>query len=235
MNKIGVIILSYAKTEREYNMTCNTIETLLKSKGEHSFQIVVVETNDNLIDEPFVKDFLYNNITVNVVFPLKKFSYNEFLLAGYSMLTELDEPLSHLMILNNDVLIDENAINLLVEGLKQYNSVSAKCPKYELHKSYTEDIVGYRTSYEVCGWNIMFKTSLLNIVSMEELFPVELEFWFQDNYYAHMLKKHNLKHCLINNALIEHLESQSHNLLSNKDEMTIGMQKVYYKLINKTN
>ena len=233
MNTIGVIILSYAKTEKEYNMTINTIETLLKSKGDFKFNIVVVETNSDLINESFVGESLYNNIQVNIVFPLENFNYNKFLLKGYKMLTGLEDPLSHLLILNNDVLIDENAINLLVEGLNQYDSVSAKCPKYELHKNYNKNIEGYKTSYEVCGWNIMFKASLLDIVSFEKLFPIELEFWFQDNYYAHQLKKHNLKHCLINNALIEHLESQSHNLLDNKERMTIGMQEIYYKLINK--
>lgn len=233
MNTIGVIILSYAKTEKEYNMTVNTIETLLKSKGDFNFHIVVVETNDNLINESFIRDMLYNNDRVNIIFPLENFNYNKFLLKGYNMLTQLEEPLSHLLILNNDVLIDENAIDLLIKGLNQYDSVSAKCPKYELHKSYTKDIVGYKTSYEICGWNIMFKTSLLDVVSFQDLFPIELEFWFQDNYYAHQLKKHNLKHCLINNALIEHLESQSHNLLDNKERMTIGMQEIYYKLINK--
>ena len=122
---IDVIILSYAMTAKEYQMTHECIRSLRASEPSIDFNVVVVETNtpENLRQlsgerEPF-------DDRCQVVFPQKEFNYNEFLQFGFVALGA--STAAHLLITNNDVLFEHGFARALLGGLRSFASVSPWC------------------------------------------------------------------------------------------------------------
>ena len=77
----------------------------------------------------------------------------------------------------------------------------------------------------------MFSNKLLRQCSSMILFPDELPFWYQDNFYAHVIKAHGFKHGLVCSAHCVHLESKSHALIENIADFTDNLKPVYDGLI----
>jgi hypothetical protein len=223
-----VIVLSYAKTGKEYAMTCECLRSLRASSANIRFNVVVVETShpDELrilaSGRPLFGDHC------KVVFPKRDFNYNEFLQIGYRELK--DTSAKHLLILNNDVVFERDFAEELLSALRSFGSVSPWCPGY--HDRFFDPCQpfheGYRISYKLCGWALMFTKDLLNRVAFEELFPREFVFWYQDNYYASQLRRLGVRHALVTAAKVHHLFRQSRHLIEpgKRHALTFGARRV---------
>lgn len=193
---VGVIILAYAKTLREYGMTVQCLHSLEASESPLPLRVLVVETATRAWLEELSGGELYGNGR-EVLFPERPFHYNAFLQRAYHVLRDAQP--AHYLISNNDVVFEHGAVTQLVEALQTFDSVSAWCPGYhderfaEVQRWYP----GFRTRWEFCGWTLMFRASILARVPFEQLFPTDFAFWFQDNYYGYQLQRHGLRHALV--------------------------------------
>jgi hypothetical protein len=209
---VDVLILSYCKTEREYSITLAALDSLSASEESVRFNVVLVETStESKLNE--ISDGANFGSRCKVVFPNKPFNYNEFLQIGFREFGRCSAP--NLLICNNDVVFQKGFATQLVQALGTFHSVSPWCPGHheEHFSNHFRYYPGYRTSLELCGWAVMFRRSILQLVQFEQLFPADFEFWFQDNFYGVQLRRHNLTHALVRDAKVVHLFAQSHDLL----------------------
>jgi len=226
---VDVIVLSYAKTDKEYALTCNCLKSLRASEAAIQFNVVVVETNDPAELRAFSSDERWFDDECRVVFPKKQFNYNEFLQIGFNALQ--DSTAEAVLIANNDVEFGPGFASALLSGLNSFASVSPWCPGY--HEQFFDGSrpfqVGRRTSYELCGWALMFRKDLLKRLPFEQLFPTEFAFWFQDNYYGWQLERLGIEHALVTASKVRHHFQQSHELIESdrKVQLTTGAQEVF--------
>lgn len=183
----------------------NQIKSINKQKGEFIHNVIVVPFGDG---------------------------YNEALNRGY-----LQSTANIVFFCNNDLIWDSNALINLVAALNYYDSVSPWCPK--THRQWWKDNTpvgpyetGHETGKKVAGWCIgMWRDTWIKIGGFDE----RLKFWCCDNSYSEQLKANNLKHALVKNAEVLHLQSESLNKLpKNKyNELTKKQVKIFNRLYNK--
>lgn len=213
---IDVVILSYSKTEREYEMTKKCIRALRASSPEVPLHVVVVETNAGLRGEAFAAaDAELFGAGVEVVTPGGRFAYNTFLRAGFAACTS--SPARYFMALNNDVvLFSHGFFRTLLSGLEAVASVSPLGLREERWGHVDPSVpltVNYDVNRALCGWCFMFDKRILAEVRLAELFPDELVWYEQDVRYGEVLRAHGLRHGLVAAARAIHLQSVSHRYL----------------------
>ena len=212
---IDVIILANTKDLQLYGMTQRAINTLLLSEKDHTFNIIIVESNVNILNEGFV----YHNC--NVIIPNEEFGYNKFLNHGLKHCKT-----DWVIIANNDLIFTQHWFTKLMA----YNSknpdvlsLSPWEPNWHEKRGMSdkqEAYVGYRTSFEITGWCLVMHK---DVISKCELFDPRFKFWYQDNDYTMTLQKYNIKHALITKSRVYHMVSGSHHLLNNnRHKMTDG-------------
>ena len=220
---IDVIILSNTSNLEKYGMTCRSINSLHQSckASDYKFNVILVESNEKIYDEGFIYD-----CNTTVIFPKEEFNYNRFLNIGLKHCSDSD----WILISNNDVIFTENwlkeilSVNNSNPDILSFSPIS---PNWHCHKNLPDSqfIVGYRSSYEVCGWCLLIKPS---VVSTCNLFDERFKFWYQDDDYALELKSKNIKHALVTTSRVYHMESSSHDLLgSEKENLTNGQSRVF--------
>jgi len=216
--EVDVVILSYTKNERFYAMTRHCIESLHESESGWKFRVRLVETS------PALGKFAYDDIVYQVIHPNVPFNYNQYLNIA---LPECDS--DYVVIMNNDVLCHKGWFSEITTKMQEYNldSASPKCPIWEAHRPYDSGVVvGFDSGIHFCGWCLVLKQSTLqHIMPLDESFS----FWFQDNDMAQYLKCTKKHHALVTSSLVTHLESQSHELLDQKDKVnkTHGLRQVF--------
>lgn len=235
IHKMDVIILSWAKTEEKYNMCKREINNLRASSPDTDFQIVVVESNKNIQSEPFTEEVLFGP-DLTLMIPDENFGYNKFLALAYHGFFEESAP--YLMILNDDVVaFNDGFAGKLIEGLKLFSSVcpsglrEAKWGRVDESKPH---VIGYELNV-VNGWCIAFDKAILKAASFETFFPPQIDFYYQDCYYAEMLKFRGLKHALITGAQALHLQAQSVAVMDKEARITytFGQKSVFNALVSK--
>ncbi len=213
--KVAVVMLAASISKDKIEMTQEAIDSIHQNKGEHNVNLVVVESHSL---------HKYNGATI--VTKQGEFNYNQSLKTGLKLfnLATFD----YVFICNNDILVEPNCFDELINtGI---DSTSPKDPTLEIHDPYKGITFGYRTSYLVCGWALMVKASVIGKIGIDTLFPDPLSFWYQDNFYAYVLQKNNIKHALIASAHCIHLESQSHGLVQDIEKHTNQLQPIYDEL-----
>jgi hypothetical protein len=216
--RIAAIILSASTDHDKIAMTQSAINSV--QSEVHQVDVYVVDSH-RLIKYKNAKTILVD----------REFNYNYNLKEGYFQAIH-NRPFgyySRFIVLNNDVILSPDCIDKLVQtGI---DSCSPKDPTLNLHDSYKGIVFGYRTSYQVCGWALMFSLDLVRKCTIGALFPNELPFWYQDNFYAHVIKKHGYNHGLVCDAHCVHLESKSHNLITDLPALTDKLKPVYDGLV----
>ena len=217
---VDVIILANTKDLNLYGMTQRTINTLRLSETNHTFNINIVESNPNILDQGFV----YHGC--NVIIPKEEFGYNAFL--NYGLTTCKNE---WIVAANNDLIFTQRWFTqLMIHQGKHHNTLSMSPWEPNWHKkrgmSDTKEFYnGYRTSFEITGWCLVFNK---DIVKKCELFDPRFKFWYQDNDYGLTLQKHNIAHALVTKSRVYHMVSGSHHLLNDKNKynMTDGQLEI---------
>jgi GT2 family glycosyltransferase/glycosyltransferase involved in cell wall biosynthesis len=224
---VDVIILSYSKTAKEYEMTKNAIKSLRSSSPSVGMRFIVVETNQKLSEEPFAQtDKTLFGSGVEVCYPGGPFEFNKYLKAGYDFLSKLVKDIQlfvpdhvdarYLALMNNDVtLFNPGFMAHMLEGMKFVMSASPLGLREAtwglVNRSVAVD-ENYDINRAVNGWFLMFDKKILNALPFEKLFPPEFTWYGGDIHYAQQLERCGYKHGMINAAQALHLQKQSHPL-----------------------
>lgn len=207
-----VLVLSNTANIQYYTL----LQQCISSIG--NYPSIVVETNSKLKDKniPLTKDY-----NCKFIFPQEEFNYNKFLNIG---LKAIDD--DKIIISNNDVIFEPGCIQEIVSKLSLYDSVSPYDTFNRKHQNiYGPCTEGYDVGVHITGCCIGVTRRALNKIGP---FDETFKFWYQDNDYANLLKKHNLKNALLRDAKIKHLGQQSHILLGEKHyNMTHGLETIY--------
>lgn len=219
MKKIDVIILSNTANVEFYNILKACVLSIKQSQGVDA-NIIVVETNKKLKG----KD-LKLPIDVFYIPDDKIFNYNRYLNYGLTFCKG-----ENICISNNDVIYDRNTLEVLINYLDKYDSVSP----WDLNSSknyYKEKGIyeGYSTGSHITGWCIVTKQSTIQKIGGK--FDEQFSFWCQDDDYSMLLKSNNLKHALIGDVSVLHTSGQSHKLFDQSElhKQTLGLQPLFFK------
>lgn len=230
---VDVVILAWSKDAEHYNMAVRCIDNLRLSSSGISLNIVVVETNSSLKSESFVTLPAFGE-RVEVLYPDEPFGYNKYLQIAHRHLEK--SPAKFFMILNNDVVAFSH--DFMVRMIIHMNSFSSVSPlglretkwgrideSRNIHPGYDLNVIN--------GWCILFDKAILNSIPFNDVFPSEIEFHRQDEFYADMLRLHGIRHALVCDAQALHLQAQSGGLLDDdtKKRFTIGQEAPYIRLL----
>jgi GT2 family glycosyltransferase len=207
-------------------MNNDCINSLNKSTDEHTFNILLIETDSS-------KKYEYEQSNVKVIQPGIEFNYNKFLNIGFKECKN-----DWVLISNNDTIYHKNFLEELFNANEKDSEILSMSPmddNWHRHATFNKDIkvhYGYRTSYEVAGWSILVNRSVIDKIGG---FDEQFTFWYQDNDYANCLKVNGIKHALITDSKVTHLLSRSHGLIEQekKHSMTDGLGITFLNKWNK--
>ena len=185
-------------------MTRNAIRTATSNAGMKVGKVIVVEQCLTARLQPGTKMLYYDF----------EFNYNKCLNLGFSVCNS-----KYVAFCNNDLSFRDNwAKNAVAAG---YLSVSPS-PKHTF-RGVIED---YKIGKQVLGWCIIVDRVVMDRIGG---FDYPVNFWYSDNVYAEQLKAAGIKHALVGNSIVRHLESQSLRKVV-KGKVRSDMQKGQYKI-----
>ena len=217
-----VILLSYSKTPEHRAITEDCIKSLKKAKNKVKVNIIVLES----YEEQNFKG------VKNVFFKENKFCYNQSMNEGFKHTSA-----PFVFFCNNDLIFSHGwADNCYQAFAMGYKSVSPYCPIASKRFTKSGDFlqVGYQVGFHITGWCIGIERE-----TFKELggFNTAVDFWYSDNIYAEQLKVANIKHALVCNATVKHLDWGSKTLNSlkkvEKTYLTKGQALKYKKEVRR--
>lgn len=205
---VDVIILSHAKNAQLFDLTQATIDSCHSSDKAVQFNILVLEQEPNVRYRDCVTGFTKG-----------EFNYNKYMNLGISLTGN-----EYVCLCNNDLIFDKDWATNIITAMKENELLSA-CPAQK-EKNGIE--YGYANSHHMNGWCIMCDRRLFDIIGEID---DEFEFWFADNIYAEQLKRHNVKHAVVNNSVVKHLGSTTLNGIeqSQRNKFTTDLVKRFIK------
>jgi GT2 family glycosyltransferase len=221
--QVDVIIISFAKDENLRSVTESCVTTLLNSESKIQFNVIIVESNHL---EKFKN--LSNFKNVKIVYPTEQFGYNKYLNIGIKLTTS-----NYVCLCNNDLIFNKNWASKLIEAMSQDPQLLSVSP-YSTNPHKTrfnleiQDKVeyGYGIRRYLTGWCIFQKRK---IYEQTGLFDERFTFWYADNDYSETIKKLGIKHALVLNSVVEHIESKTLNGKDSntKRKLTIEQKKIF--------
>jgi len=95
-------------------------------------------------------------------------------------------------------------------------------------------MVGYQVRFHIAGWCIGVDREMFKAIGG---FNEAVRFWYSDNLYAEQLKIADVKHALVCNAFVKHIDFGSKTLksLSSQEEMklTRAQKNIYDKEVRR--
>jgi glycosyltransferase involved in cell wall biosynthesis len=195
--KLSVIILAMTTTEEQFKMTLYCIDSLIKSESDLNIEIIVVESNRDYS----VSEFEYPH-NVKVVVPESDFNFHKFLNIGISKATG-----DFIALCNNDLIFYKgwfNEIYQVARGHSKIMSFSPASKKPVFTKALNFEL-GYKVRTHVMGWCIVVRKSLFDTIG---LLDEKFDFNYADNDYAMTLKLNNVKHAVVFNSYVKHVERE---------------------------
>lgn len=207
INRVDVIVLSYAKNDTLFETTKKCVESYLKSPLVN--KIFVVESNRNF-------DKTYNSDKVDIVIPQEEFNYNKFFNIA------LERCSSEFVIgPNNDLVVHDNCIESMVKQFDLTPTIDSLCPidrNWHRHtKMYlpSDDKIylGYETSLHMFGCLFMCRRKMFEKIGyLDERFF----FFYQDNDYIMSLQRLNIIHGVYTGARISHVSGGSNDIANGR-------------------
>ena len=192
--KLSTIILALTTTDKMFKMTLNCIESLMDSEKEINMEIIVVESNKNYNDLPFkYPEF------VKVIIPELDFNFHKFLNIGIK-----EAKGDFIALCNNDLLFHKNWFKEIEKIANEKSKVLSFSPGYHIKNQNNLNFeLGYKVRTHIMGWCIVVRNNLFDkIGDLDDTF----DFNYADNDYALTLKSKNIKHAVVFNSYVEHLE-----------------------------
>jgi len=210
-----IILVSNAKGRGKL-FTENAIKSILLSKNQINFNIIVVEQ---------IKGITYKNATtINYDF---KFNYNKCLNLGISKTKN-----KYIVLCNNDLQFHPLWAENLYRGFKAgFISLSPYCKRTLGKKDIGNHILqGYQIARHVAGWCIAIDRGIFKKIGK---INDDVEFWYSDNIYADQLIKAKIKHGLICNSFVTHTNGGSNTLNVQPKEKNLDLTGNQLKKYNK--
>lgn len=196
---IDVIILTNSHNDFMVWMARRTIKTILESESGIQYNIIVVESVQNVERE-------YADLCHHYLFPNEPFNYNKFLNIA-SKYCKGD----WVIISNNDVSYEFGCLTEIFkvhETRPDIESFSPKDPLFfmsfwgnQFVGTKSTYIEGYQVSKYLMGWSLVIKKS-----AFDKILPFDEQFdmYYQDNDYAEVLKLNGIKHALVRRSIASH-------------------------------
>lgn len=219
--KIDIIILSYAKTDKHYQLTVNCLKSLMASKGSENFNIFVVESNHTV-------DYL--SLDISTFHFDEPFNYNGF--ANKGIIFTCSQLIG---VFNNDVIFDENWFEEILKTYKGQDLFSCSPISHTSQSqrqwfATTEPVVGYGIAKELSGWAIVFTRKLWDkLGGLDDC----CTFWCSDDAYCEQLKAANVEHLLIPTSIVNHVDNGSNTLKTVDSETNYQLTMAQAKIFNK--
>lgn len=224
MTEVDICIVSYAKTEELYEVTCKGIKSLLASEKDIQFNVFIMESNVH-------RDYSqFSN--VKTFYPGTEFKYNKYL----NNLQQEGES-EYLALCNSDLTYEKGWATEIIKRMYQVPeilSASPFCPQTQNINDWqgSKNFLGYRVRRELAGWCIFQQRKIYDIIGK---LNEDVDFWFSDDIYAEQLKKHNIIHALIPASRVNHHENNlgitGQSVLTEwqRDDFTVGQHNKFLK------
>lgn len=191
---MDIVIVSCGKNETLRTLTQNTINSCINS-GDN-FKFYVIETCLN---------FSYKYATT-INYKREVFNYNHCLNVAFRYCKN-----KYIAFCNNDLLFEKNWAKNMLHVFKAHNYLSLSPYEPRIHKGRhgaagNHLIEGHQIATHITGWCICVDRDIFKKIKQ---FNESVDFWYSDNIYGDQLKKHNIKHALVCNSIVRHLESQT--------------------------
>lgn len=222
--KVAVILVNYNTIE--HTMEC--IESIFKSKFEGSLEVIVVDNASN--DQ--CKSIIQHSYLEDKVFVIENSKNYGFAKANNIGIKQaIVNKCTHILVLNNDTVIDENAIQRLYEGYKNHCNIGLATGK--ILNYYNRNVIWYaggklsaiKGDAKVFGFNkkdsIEYSREIIcdfasgccmfgDIELFKNInFPEQYFLYYEDVDFCQMLLKNNRKIIFCPEAIIYHKESVS--------------------------
>lgn len=197
---IDVVIISNAKDFFHREITENTLKTLMEATNMCLVNPIVIESSTTE---------QYGNTTT--IHPKESFGYNKYLNIGAKAGNS-----EFIAFCNNDLEFTNGWADKIIEAMNLHGLDSAspfcKINHNTERKRVTPNIpvrFGNRVGFELCGWCIVMRRS-----TWEELggFDEDFIFWCADNSYQEQIFEHKLKHALICDARVTHINGGGNHI-----------------------
>ena len=195
--KLSIIILSKTDSEKSFQMTMACINSFMESETVISAEIIIIESYKNYLQSQFqYPDF------VKVIIPNENFNFHRFLNIGIEAAIG-----DFIALCNNDLIFYKDWFSEIILVSNKNPKVLSFSPSGTICNEEQKNTfaLGYRVMIHIKGWCIVVKKEIFEIIGkLDETF----DFYYADNDYAMTLKYHNIKHALVYNSYVEHLEKK---------------------------
>jgi GT2 family glycosyltransferase len=195
--KLSAIILAMTTTEELFRMTSNCINSLIASENAIEMEIIIIESNKNYLNS----SFRYPEF-VTVMVPESDFNFHRFLNIGVKAAVG-----DYIALCNNDLVFHNNWFTEILKIKEENPSIKSFSPNGKIDdcSSSNKFEIGYKVQTHVKGWCIVANQEVFSSIGfLDETF----DFYYADNDYAMSLKCNNIKHALVFNSYVTHLEKK---------------------------
>jgi len=203
--KCDVVILSNAKTEALYQMTQKTIDTLVASEAENTFNVLVLEQAGKK----------YKNAQTMIAID-EDFNYNRFANIGTSMGSA-----NYVCIANNDLLFQKGWFSSLMKEGKEV--MSPQCPNDSRQKHLKKTTEGFDCSVHFSGWCFVIKRSLWKEIKG---FDEDFGFWCADNAVIEQVKAKGIIPVIVPESKVTHLRSVTLKTITGEERNVLTREQV---------
>lgn len=214
---VDVVIVSNALDQQRKKLTEKTMNTA--KQDPLVAEVVVVEQQTHVY---------YNTPTIHYDF---EFNYNKCLNLGIQYTDA-----SHIALCNNDLEFEEDWATKIIKGMEAEGCLSGSPWSENVHRTFwgtaEQDPIGYDARSIIAGWCIVIHESVLDkIGKLHE----GVKFWYSDNLYAAQIKKAGVRHVLVRDSRVKHIETQTLQGHPQLTELTGGQFENYQNALNEIN
>ena len=199
---VNAVILTRTINHEVFRMTKTCVESLLEhGQDDATIHITIVESGTECTQE------LVYPSPWNTIRPDSGFNFHAFLNRGIAA-----QQADYYLLCNNDLLFHAGWLRELLDAVKVagLGSASPLSPGLESQErlrknSRSKFKLGYQVAREMSGWCLLVSADTLRQIGpLDELF----DFYFADYDYALELRRRNIKHALVFDSKVSHLEDQ---------------------------
>ena len=204
---INAVILTRTVNDEVRQMTKTCVESLLEhGQDDAAIHVTIVESSPEGTQE------LVYPSPWNTIRPDSNFNFHRYLNCGIAA-----QQADYYLLCNNDLLFHAGWLRELLHafGVAGLGSASPISPGLESQErlrkiSRSKFRLGYQITQEISGWCLLVSADTLRQIGpLDELF----DFYFADYDYALELRRRNIKHAVVFDSKVSHLEDKKQSRL----------------------
>jgi GT2 family glycosyltransferase len=199
---VNAVILTRTVDDEVFQMTKTCVESLLEhGQDDATIRVTIVESGPECSQE------LVYPSPWNTIRPDSTFNFHKFLNCGIAA-----QQADYYLLCNNDLLFHAGWLRELLDTFKVagLGSASPLSPGLESQERLRKNSrstfkLGYQVAREISGWCLLVSADTLRQIGpLDELF----DFYFADYDYGLELRRRNIRHALVFDAKVSHLEEK---------------------------